>query len=130
MIRKILLVGENSEAHNHLVRSLAAHGVQVVPQPTLRAAASLLGGPEKAASVLVLDVQLLSQSDADLLADLSDQHPQVQIMLFASRACRQEALSRLQTCNEIKVSSVPLEDPAACASIIHAITERVASGSP
>ena len=66
MSRKILLVGETSEAHNHLVRSLAAHGVQVVPQPTLRAAASLLGGPEEAASVLVLDVQQLSQSDADL----------------------------------------------------------------
>ena len=123
MIRKILLVGENSEAHNHLVRSLAAYGVQVVPQPTLRAAASLLGGPEKAASVLVLDVQLLSQSDADLLADLSEQHPQVQILVFVSRAGRQEALSRLQTCNQIKVASVSLEDAAAWASIIYVITE-------
>src|SRR5277367_3315787 len=123
MSRKILLVGENSEAHNHLVRSLAAYGVQVVPQPTLRAAASLLGGPEKAASVLVLDVQLLSQSDADLLADLSEQHPQVQILVFVSRAGRQEALSRLQTCNQIKVASVSLEDAAAWASIIYVITE-------
>ncbi len=123
MIRKILLVGENSEAHNHLVRSLAAYGVQVVAQPTLRAAASLLGGPEKAASVLVLDMQLLSQSDADLLADLSEQHPQVQILVFVSRAGRQEALSRLQTCNQIKVASVSLEDAAAWASIIYVITE-------
>jgi DNA-binding NtrC family response regulator len=123
MIRKILLVGENSEAHNHLVRSLAAYRVQVVTQPTLRAAASLLGGPEKAASVLVLDVQLLSQSDADLLADLSEQHPQVQILVFVSRAGRQEALSRLQTCNQIKVASVSLEDAAAWASIIYVITE-------
>ena len=123
MIRKILLVGENSEAHNHLVRSLAAYGVQVVAQPTLRAAASLLGGPEKAASVLVLDVQLLSQSDADLLGDLSEQHPQVQILVFVSRAGRQEALSRLQTCNQIKVASVSLEDAAAWASIIYVITE-------
>jgi DNA-binding NtrC family response regulator len=123
MIRKILLVGENSEAHNHLVRSLAAYRVQVVTQPTLRAAASLLGGPEKAASVLVLDVQLLSQSDADLLGDLSEQHPQVQILVFVSRAGRQEALSRLQTCNQIKVASVSLEDAAAWASIIYVITE-------
>ena len=123
MIRKILLVGENLEAHNHLVRSLAAYGVQVVTQPTLRAAASLLGGPEKAASVLVLDLQLLSQSDADLLADLSEQHPQVQILVFVSRAGRQEALSRLQTCNQIKVASVSLEDPAAWAWIIYVITE-------
>jgi DNA-binding NtrC family response regulator len=123
MIRKILLVGENSEAHNHLVRSLAAYGVQVVTQPTLRAAASLLGGPEKAASVLVLDAQLLSQSDADLLGDLSEQHPQVQILVFVSRAGRQEALSRLQTCNQIKVASVSLEDAAAWASIIYVITE-------
>ena len=123
MIRKILLIGENSEAHNHLVRSLAAYGVQVIPQPTLRAAASLLGSPEKAASVLVLDVQLLSQSDADLLGDLSEQHPQVQILVFVSRAGRQEALSRLQTCSQIKVASVSLEDPAAWASIIHVIAE-------
>jgi two-component system response regulator AtoC len=123
MIRKILLIGENSEAHNHLVRSLAAYGVQVIPQPTLRTAASLLSGPEKAASVLVLDVQLLSRSDADLLADLSEQHPQMKILVFVSRAGRQEALSRLQTCSQIKVASVSLEDPAAWASIIHVIAE-------
>ena len=68
-------------------------------------------------------MQLLSQSDADLLTDLSEQHPQVQILVFASRAGRQEAISRLQTCNQIKVASVSLEDPAAWASIIYVITE-------
>jgi DNA-binding NtrC family response regulator len=130
MIHKILLVGQDSEAHDHLVRRLAAHRVQIVPQPSLRAAASLLRDPENAAPVLVVDMQLLSQSDADLLADLSDQHPQVRIMVFVSRASRQEALVRLKTCNQIKVSSVSLEDPAACASIFHEITERVALGSP
>jgi DNA-binding NtrC family response regulator len=123
MIRKILFVGENSEAHNRLVSSLAAYGVQVVPQPTLRATASLLGGPEMAAPVLVLDVQLLSQSDADLLADLREQHPQMQILVFISRAGRQEALSRLQTCNQIKVASVSLEDPAAWEWIIYVISK-------
>ena len=65
-----------------------------------------------------------------LLADLRNQHPQVKVMHFASRAYRQETISRLQTGNEIRVFNVPLEDPAACALILHAITERVASGSP
>jgi DNA-binding NtrC family response regulator len=122
MIRKILFVGENSEAHNHLVRRLAAHRVQIVQQPSLRTAASLLRDPEGAAPVLVVDMAL-SQSDADLLADLSEQHPQVQILVFVSRAGRQEALGRLQTCNQIKVASVSLEDPAAWASIIRVVTE-------
>jgi two-component system response regulator AtoC len=122
MIHKILLVGQDSEASDRLVRRLAAHRVQVVQQPSLRAAASLLRDPESAAPLLVVDLPL-SQSDADLLADLSEQHPRVQILVFVSRAGRQEALGRLQTCNQIKVASVSLEDPAAWASIIHVITE-------
>jgi DNA-binding NtrC family response regulator len=129
MICKILLVGENSEASNHLVRSLAGHGVLAVQQPTLRAAASLLRGPEKAAPMLVLDMQVLSQSDADLLTDLRDQHPQLEIVLFASEAGQKDAISRLQPGNEVRIYRVALEDPAACASILHALTEKAAPGS-
>jgi two-component system response regulator AtoC len=129
MICKIVFVGENSEASNHLVKSLAGHGVLVVQQPTLQAAASLLRGPEKAASMLVLDMQMLSLSDADLLNDLRDQHPQLEIVVFASEASQQEAISRLQTCNGVKVYRVTLEDPAAGASILHALTEKAAPAS-
>jgi DNA-binding NtrC family response regulator len=123
MIRKILLVGRNSEANNQLARSLATHGVQVVQQPTLRTAASQLGAEENPATVLVVDGQQLSPRDTDLLADLRDLHPRVQVMLFASKACRQDAIGQPQTGHEIKISSVPLEDPAACASILNALTE-------
>jgi DNA-binding NtrC family response regulator len=129
MICKIVLVGENPEASNHLVRALAGHGVLVVQQPTLRAAASLLRGPEKAASMLVLDMQVLSQSDENLLTDLRDQHPQLEIALFASEACQEEAISRLQPCDEVRIYRVAIEDPAACASILHALTKKAALGS-
>jgi DNA-binding NtrC family response regulator len=129
MICKIVLVGENPEASNHLVRALAGHGVLVVQQPTLRAAASLLRGPEKAASMLVLDRQVLSQSDENLLTDLRDQHPQLEIALFVSEACQEEAISRLQPCDQVRIFRVAIEDPAACASILHALTKKVALGS-
>lgn len=129
MVHKILLVGQDSENHDDLVRRLAPHRVQIVQQPSLRTAASLLRDPENAAPVLIVDMAV-SQSDADLLADLSEQHPQVRIIVFASGASRQEALVRLQTCNQIKVSSVSPEDPAAWASILQLITEKIAPGSP
>jgi DNA-binding NtrC family response regulator len=122
MIHKILLVGQDSEARDRLVRRLAAHRVQVVQQPSLRTVASLLRDPESAAPLLVVDVAL-SQSDADLLADLIEQHPRVRILVFVSRAARQEALGRLQASNQIKLASVSLEDPAAWAAIINVITE-------
>jgi DNA-binding NtrC family response regulator len=128
MICKIVLVGENSEASDHLVRCLAGHGVLVVQQPTLRAAASLVRGPEKAASMLVID-KVLSQSDADLLTDLRGQHPQLEIALFASEPGQKDAISRLQPGNKVKIYRVALEDPAACASILDALTEKAAPGS-
>jgi two-component system response regulator AtoC len=122
MIRKIVLVGETPDAHSELARSLVADRVLVVQQPTLRAVASLLRDSEKAASVLVLDMQLLSKSDADLLADLSRRHPHLQIMLFTSRAYREEALSRLKNCS-VKISTVSLDDPAARASMLQVLNE-------
>jgi two-component system response regulator AtoC len=129
MTCNVVVVGETSEARNRLVRTLAGHGVLVVQQPTLRAAASLLRGPEKAASILVLDGQALSQGDADLLANLREQHPQVEIVLFASKTCQKEAMSRLQTRNDLTVYRVSLEDPTACDLILDAIAEKVAPGS-
>src|ERR1700730_2086758 len=129
MICKIVLVGDNPEASNHLVRALAGHGVLVVQQPTLRAAASLLRGPEKAASMLVLDMQVLSQSDENLLTDLRDQHPQLEIALFASESCQEEAISQLRPCDEVRIYRLAIEDPAACASILDALTKKAALGS-
>jgi DNA-binding NtrC family response regulator len=129
MICKVVLVGENSEGSDHLGRSLAGHGVPVVQQPTLRAAVALLRGPEKAASMLVLDMQMLSRRDADLLTDLAGEHPQLAIAIFASDACQKEAISRFQACNVVKVYRGALDDPAACSSILHALTEKGAYGS-
>ena len=126
MIRKIVLVAETPEARSELVRRLAADGVQVVQQPTLHAAASLLRDPDRAASILVLNTQLLSKSEVDLLADLSSRHPQVQIMIFTSRACREEVLSRLKACSQIEISSVPFGDPASYASVLQALNKAVA----
>ncbi len=122
MIHKILLVGQDSEARDRLVRRLAADRVQVVQQPSLRAAAALLRDPESIASLLIVDMAL-SQSDADVLADLSEQHPRVQILVFSLSAGRLEAFGRLQACDQIKVAGVSLEDPTAWVTITHAITE-------
>ena len=85
MIRKIVLVSEAPESHDQLVRSLAAVGVHVVPQATLRAAVALLRDAENAASVFVVDAPSFSPNDADVLAGLSVQYPQLRMMVFVSR---------------------------------------------
>ena len=96
MIRKIVLVSEAPESHDQLVRSLAAVGVHVVPLLTLRAAVSLLRDAENAVLAMVLDVPLFSSIDADVLADLSVQYPQLRMMVFVSRGSQQEALHRIR----------------------------------
>ena len=85
MIRKIVLVSEAPESHDQLLRSLAAAGFQVVPQATLRAAVSVLRDAENAALAMVLDGPAFSAADAEVLASLSVQHPQVRMMVFVSR---------------------------------------------
>jgi hypothetical protein len=122
MIRRILLVGENADAHNQLMRDLAVHQIQVAKQPTLRAAASLLNG-QGTASLLVLDGQLLTRREAELLADIVADHAEVKIMLFTSRPHGQEALSHLQSSTGIEIYSVPLADPAAFAAILNAASK-------
>jgi DNA-binding NtrC family response regulator len=124
MIRRVLLVSENPELHSHLLRDLAAHQIQVAKQPSLRAAASLLSDQELA-TLLVLDVQLLSRRDAELVAGIEAENPQVKIMLFTSRPHGQEALHRLQGSSEAEIYSVPLADPTAFAAILNAVSNRM-----
>jgi DNA-binding NtrC family response regulator len=129
MIRRILLVGENPDASNALSCDLAVHQVQVIKQPTLRAATSLLG-TQDGASLLVLDVQLLTKADADLLIETEMRYPEVRVMLFTSRPHGQEALLRLRSLRAVEIYSVPLADPTAFASILNAVSNRMTSSRP
>ena len=129
MIRRVMLVAENPDACSQMARNLAMHDVQVVQQPTVRAAASLLNRQQEFTSVLVLDMELFSKRDADLLGDLRIQHPQTRVIVFSPRPHRQEALSRLESCNEIEICSVPLEDPAALAAILTAVSAPLSTAS-
>jgi DNA-binding NtrC family response regulator len=110
MIRKIVLVSEAAESHDQLVRSLAAVGVHVVPQATLRAAVSLLRDAENSPSAFVLDAPSFSPNDADVLAGLSVQYPQLRMMVFVSRGSQQEALHRLESCQQISIHGASLGD--------------------
>ncbi len=114
MTPQIVLVSEAPGSHDQVVRSLAAAGFQVVPQATLRAAVSLLRDAENAVLAMVLDVPLFSSIDADVLADLTVQHPRVRMMVFAWRGRQQEALRRIESCPQISTFSTPCMRPTDC----------------
>ena len=129
MIRKIVLVSESPESYDRMVRSLAAAGVQVVPQGTLGAALSLLRDEENAASAIVLDVASFSQNDADVLAGLSVQYPQLCMMVFVSRGSHEEALHRVESCRQISIHSTPLGDRTSPALILKVLTQAITPGA-
>ena len=129
MIRKIVLVSEAPESYDRMVRSLAAAGVQVVPQGTLGAALSVLRDGENAASAIVLDVASFSQNDADVLAGLSVQYPQLCMMVFVSRGSHEEALHRVESCRQISIHSTPLGDRTSAALILKVLTQAITPGA-
>jgi DNA-binding NtrC family response regulator len=129
MVPQIVLVSEAPASHDQVGRSLAAAGFKVVPQATLRAAVSLLRTAENAALALVLDVPSFSASDADLLADLSVQHPRVRIMVFAWRGWHEEALLRMEGCRQISIYSTPLADITSPGLILKALAEATTPGA-
>ncbi len=129
MIRKIVLVSEAPESYDRMVRSLAAAGVQVVPQGTLGAALSVLRDGENAASAIVLDVASFSQNDADVLAGLSVQYPQLRMMVFASRGSQEEALHRVESCRQISIHSIALGDRTSPALILKVLTQAITPGA-
>jgi two-component system response regulator AtoC len=122
MIRKIVLVSEAPESHDQLVRSLAAVGVHVVPQVTLRAAVSLLRDAENAPSAFVVDAPSFSPNDADVLAGLSVQYPHLRMMVFVTRGSQQEALHRLEGCRQITIHSASLGDRTSPGLILETLT--------
>jgi DNA-binding NtrC family response regulator len=122
MIRKIVLVSETPEEQNHLVQSLAAAGFQVVPVPTLKAATSFLRDPENGSFAVVLDMQLFSRADAELLVQQSVQHPRTPMMVFVSAASHEEACARFEHSPHISIFNALLSDPISCASIARALT--------
>jgi DNA-binding NtrC family response regulator len=123
MIQEILLVSETPGAYNQLIQKLEAKGVQLVPLQTLSVAASLLREPENGASAIVLDTQWLSESDAELLADISANHPGVPMIVFASNGPPGKMPNLAGTISGAWSFSTPLEDPTAAASILQVITE-------
>jgi two-component system response regulator AtoC len=129
MTPQIVLVSEAPGSHDQVVRSLAAAGFQVVPQATLRAAVSLLRDAENAVLAMVLDVPLFSSIDADVLADLTVQHPRVRMMVFAWRGRQQEALRRIESCPQISTFSTPLGERTAPGLILKAL-EAITPGAP
>jgi DNA-binding NtrC family response regulator len=134
MVPQIVLVSEAPGSHDQVVRSLAAAGFKVVPQATLRAAVSLLRATENDAEnpalALVLDVPSFSANDADLLADLSVQHPRVRMMVFAWRGWQQEAFLRIESCRQISIYSTPLADRTSPALILKALAEATTPRAP
>ena len=130
MTPQIVLVSEAPGSHDQVVRSLAAAGFQVVPQATLRAAVSLLRDAENAVLAMVLDVPLFSSIDADVLADLTVQHPRLRMMVFAWRGRQQEALRRIESCPQISTFSTPLGERTSPGLILKALAEAITPGAP
>jgi two-component system response regulator AtoC len=129
MIRKIVLLSEAPESHDQLLRSLAAAGFHVVPQATLRAAVSALRDAENTALAMVLDGMALSACDAEVLAGLSVQYPQVRMMVFVPRGLQEETLNRLKSCREISIYNAPLGDRTSPGLILKALTATIGPGS-
>ena len=129
MIRKVLLVSDAPESHGQLLRNLAASGFQVVPQSTLGAAISVLRDAEGAALAMVLDGPAFTAGDAEVLAGLSVQHPQVRMMVFISGGLQEETLYRLKSCRQIRIYSTPLGDRTSSGLILKELTEAIAPGA-
>ena len=125
MIPEIVLVSEAPGSHAHVVRSLASAGFQVVPQATLRAAVALLRDAENAVSAIVMDLPFFSANDADMLLELSLQHPQLRMMVFVSQGSQQEALNRIGNCRKISIHSVTLAEKTAPGLILEALAEAI-----
>jgi DNA-binding NtrC family response regulator len=134
MIPQIVLVSEVPGSHDQVVRSLTAAGFKVEPQATLRAAVSLLRTAENAAEnpalALVLDVPSFSAHDADVLADLSVQHPRLRMIVFAWRGWHEEAFHRIESCGQINIYSTPLGDRTSSGLILKALAEPITPGVP
>ena len=128
MIRKIVLVSEAPDSYDQMVRSLAAVGVQVVPQTTLGAAVSLLRDAENTVFDMVLDAPSFSENDADVLAGLSVQYPQLRLMVFISGGSQQEALHRVESCRQISIHSTPLGDTTSSDLILETLTQATTRG--
>jgi len=126
MIRKIVLLSEAPESHDQLLRSLAAAGFQVVTQATLRAAVSALRDAENTALAIILDGTALSVSDAEALAGLSVQYPQVRMIVFAPTGLQEEMLDRLTSCRQINLYNAPLGDRTSPGLILKALAATFA----
>jgi DNA-binding NtrC family response regulator len=129
MIPKIVLVSEAPGSYDHVERSLTAAGFHVVPEPTLRAAVSLLRDAEDAALAMVLDVLSFSANDAELLAVLSVQHPHLRILVLVSRESHPEGLDRLESRRQISIHNTPIEDRTAPALILKVLAEAAITGT-
>ena len=65
------------------------------------------------------------RNDADVLAGLSAQHPQLRMMVFVSRGSQQEALRRLENCRQISIHSVSLGDRTSPGLILETLTPAI-----
>jgi DNA-binding NtrC family response regulator len=129
MIPQILLVSEAPESHIQVVRNLAT-GFEVVPQATLRAAISLLRDAQNTVSAMILDVPSFFPNDADVLAALTVQHPQLCTIVFAARGVQPETRNRLESYPQISIYSTPLGDRTSSGLILKVLAELTHCTSP
>jgi DNA-binding NtrC family response regulator len=127
MIRKIVLVSETPDVYDDLLRSLALEGFHVVPLPTLKAAIPLFHDLENGSVAVVLNIQFLSDADAELLVQLNAQYRQVPIMVFCTPRLQEQISNRLERLSDITFFNKSLSDPASPLLIARALMTSVAS---
>jgi DNA-binding NtrC family response regulator len=127
MIHCIVLVSETPETCDLLLQKLKAQGVRTVPVQTLAAAARLLLHPENQISAIVVDTEWLSESDSEMLANISVTHPGVPMMIFGSEEAGAELRDRLTQVSGIWSFYTALEDPSAVELILKVIAD---AGNP
>jgi DNA-binding NtrC family response regulator len=83
MSNNIILIGENTDAHQQLIQSLGSDGYNVLPLRTLQEAMPCLRDASFPVSAVICTMTMRRQHDFDAMAELAALRPQTQTILVA-----------------------------------------------
>ena len=130
MIRKIVLVSEAPESYDRMAAESGGGGI---PSCAAGDAKSSTFGAARRGKCCVGSLSWMwpsfSAEDADVLAGLSVQYPQLRMMVFASRGSQEETLHRVESYRQISIHSTALGDRTSPALILKVLTQAITPGA-
>src|SRR5580698_8312844 len=106
----IVLIGENSLPHEHLIRSLELDGHGVLPVRTLPEALAHLRNPALVVTAVVSNVGMRRQQDLDTMLEICALRPHLQLILAVKELHHLHSEFRTSV-RGLHILKTPLEDP-------------------